>query len=171
MSVALTGSTAVAGTTYYGFIDLSDTVNWPHDTTGRLDFSYLSLLIDKASAARGTVSLGIITRIGGTNADVSYIASASFTQNDTASVEVIANFSPSQLKCAIAADKLSLVKTNNVALNVAAINTATPLAFGAGGATFTPAVGDAIVRIVTTTGGDLLWGFAAFYHSHPGVGA
>lgn len=39
------------------------------------------------------------------------------------------------------------------------------------GATFIPAVGDAVVRILTTTGGDLTWGFAAFYHAHPELGA
>lgn len=169
--VQLVGTQDTAATNYYGFIDLSDTTNWPHDSAGRLDFSYLSLLIDKAAAARGSVSLGIITRIDGTNSDITWIASASFTQNDTASVEIIANFAPSQLKTDIVAGKLARVKTNNISLALTAINTGTPIAFGTGGATFVPAVGDAIIRISTTTGGNLVWGFSSFYHSHPSLGA
>jgi len=167
--VSLSGTNNSAGTFYYGFIDLSDTVNWPHDTVGRLDFSYVSLLIDKASSARGTVSLGIITRIDGTNADISYIATSSFLQNDTGSVEIIANFSPSQLKCEVVAGKLSKVKTSNVETNVAAVHLGQPLSFGS--SSFTPQLGDAVVRVVSTTGGNLAWGMSAFYHSHPGIGA
>lgn len=168
---ALGGTQNIAATNYYGFIDLSDTVNWPHNSTGRIDFSYMAALIDKAASARGTISVGIITRVDGTDADVTFIASSSFLQNDTASVEIIANFAPSQLKCDVVSDKLAHVKTNNIVTNIAAINTATPLAFGPGGTTFTPAVGDAVIRITTTTGGDLTWGFSAFYHTHPQIGS
>lgn len=164
---SLGGTQNTATTSYWGFIDLSDTVNWPHDDTGRIDISYVSLLVDKAATARGTTSLGLITRIDGASADIAYIASASFVQNDSSSIEIIANFAPSQLKCDVVAGTTPHIKTNNIVTGLTAINTSTPLAFGAGGATFTPAVGDLILRVVTTTAGDLTWGVSCFYHSHP----
>lgn len=164
---SLSGTQATATTNYYGAIDLSDTVNWPHDSTGRIDISYLSLLVDKAGNARGSVALGVITRIDGTSADIAYVAAASFLQNDTPSIETIANFSPSQLKCGVVGGQLNKVKTNTVSLGVTEVNTGTPLAFGPSGPTFTPAVGDLVLRIITTTGGDLVWGANIFYHSHP----
>jgi len=170
MRCSLGGSQSIAGTNYYGFIDLSDTVNWPHGSGGRLDFSYVSLFIDKSNAARGSIAIGIITRIDGTSSDITYITLGSFTQNDAPIVNLLANFAPSQLKCEVAEGKLVYVKTNSISLNVAEVNTATPIAFGPGGVTFTPAVGDAIIRIITT-GGDVLWGASVFYHSHPTIGA
>lgn len=169
--ISLVGTQSIATTSYYGFIDLSDTVNWPHTSTGRLDFSYFSLLIDKAAGAKGSISAGIITRINGVNSDVTWIAGYSFLEGDANSVEAIVNFAPSQLKCSVVADKLNQVKTNNISLALTAINTGTPLAFGSGGATFTPAVGDAVVRVITTTGGNLTWNVASFYHSHATIGA
>lgn len=169
--VSLSGSITAATTAFYGFIDLSDNVNWPHDATGRIDISTISIQVDKASAARGTIALGIITRINATNADIAFIAGNSFTQNDTISVDVAHNFSPSQLKCDVVSGKLSHIKASGVLLNVAAVNTATPIPFGPGGATFVPAVGDAVIRLATTTAGDVAWSMSAFYHDHPGMGA
>ncbi len=168
---SLSGTQDVIATNYYGFIDLSDTVNWPHIGTSRLDFTSFSLNVDKATSAKGSVAIGIITRIDGTDADVVYILGIGFTQNGSENIFVIQNFSPSQIKTNVTGGKLAQVKTNTVQLNIAAINTGTPLAFGPGGATFIPAVGDAILTIITTTGGTLSWGLATDYHAHPVTGA
>lgn len=168
---ALSGVQNTATTSYYGFIDLSDTINWPHDNTDRIDFSYIAVAIDKATSARGSLSIGIITRVNATDADITYIAGATFEQNDNPSFLAIANFSPSQMKCQVVGGALAHVKTNTISLNVTAINTGVPLLFGPGGAGFIPAVGDAVIRIITSTGGALTWGINVFYHTHPSIGA
>lgn len=45
---ALVGSQSGIVTNYFGLVDLSDTVNWPHDSTGRLDISFVRLSVDKS---------------------------------------------------------------------------------------------------------------------------
>lgn len=160
----LSGSQASTGTTYHGLVDLSDTVNWPHDETGRLDFTLLRVSIDKANAARGAISLGIITRINATNADIVYIDGVGFLENDASFLQFMNNISPMQLKTNIDGSfNLSRVKTTTKEVNVTAVNTGITLPpFN-----FTPAVGDCIARVVTTTGGTLNYGIGICYHSHP----
>lgn len=157
------GSQDTATTTYLGAIDLSDTVNFPHDHTGRLDFSLFRISMDKAINARGTISIGIITRINGTNADITYLDGIGFLQNDSPSVQFINNLAPMQNKASMTGGVLDKVKTNTIELNVAAVNTGVTLEpFD-----FTPAVGDCVVKITTTTGGTLNYGIGLGYHSHP----
>lgn len=162
---AIVGSQTTATTTYYGLVDLSDTTNFPHTDTGRLDISFIRLSIDKAKTALGSLSFGIITRINGTNADIVYFANGSFTENDTPTIEINANISPHQVKGEIVNQRLSRFKTNAVALNVTAINTGVTLT--GPGTNFVPAVGDLIIRVVTTTGGNMSFVAAVNYHSHP----
>lgn len=162
---AITGVQNTATTTWYGLIDLSDTVNFPHETTGRLDFSFVRLSVDKAGAARGSISFCIVTRIDGTNADLVCFANGNFTQNDTGAIEVNANLAPHQVKTNVENQRLARFKTNAVLLNQTAINTGVTLT--GPGTNFTPAVGDCIVRVVTTTGGDLAFVAAVNYHAHP----
>jgi len=162
----MAGGVTVIGTYWYGIIDLSDTTNWPHDNTNRIDISVLYLNIDKAGAARGTVGLGVITRIDGTSADIEFIAGHSFIQNASDSIDFAVNIAPTQLKCNVVGGTLARIKTGVKALAVTAINTGTTLSFGTGGPTFTPAVGDIVFRLITTTNGDVNFFSELAYHSH-----
>lgn len=151
------------GTIWRGLIDLSDTTNWPHDETGRIDISTLGFGIDKAGNARGSLSLGVITRVDATDADVAIVLTTSFTENDTNSIFQAFNFSPSQIKCSVDGGKLTRILTNEVATNVTAINTSGgDLSFNS--LTFTPAVGDIVLRLISTAAGDLTFGVLAGYH-------
>ena len=163
----MAGTVSLANTYWYGFIDLSDTINWPHDHTGRIDISVLYLNIDKAIAARGNVALGVVTRIDGTSGDVEFVGGHSFIQNDAPSIDISVNISPSQLKCGVIGGTLTNIKTGVKALTVTALNTGTPISFGTGGPTFIPAVGDIVMRLITTTAGDVTFFSELAYHSHP----
>lgn len=167
----LGGTQSGVETNYYGFIDLSDTTNWPHKSTGFIGFNYLALVIDKASNSTGTIDLQLITRIDGTSADLTTIVSAPFIYNASEAVQILANFSPAVIKCEVVSGQTPFIKTNNKQTNVTAVNTATPVAFGPGGATFTPAVGDLLCRINTTGQGALTWGFSAIYRGFSPTGA
>lgn len=162
----IAGAVTTANTYWYGFVDLSDTTNWPHTSTGRIDISVLYLNIDKAGSARGTVALGVITRIDGTSADVSFVGGHSFIQNDSPSINESINIAPSQIKCGVVGGNLNRIKTGVKALAVTALNTGTSIPFGTGGPTFIPAVGDIVMRLVTTSAGDVAFFAEIAYHSH-----
>lgn len=161
--VSLTGSQATATTRYYGLIDLSDTVGFPHDNTNGIDISFIRFYTDKAPAARGTVSLGVITAITGVSSTIAYIGNLSFLENDGSSIDIALLFSPSQIKARVVGGELTHIKTPNSETGVTAVNSSSPMPFGY---TFTPAVGDLVMRINTTTGGTLNWGIGVVYHSH-----
>lgn len=162
----MAGAVSTANTYWYGFIDLSDTTNWHHTGTGRIDISVLYLNVDKASAARGSAALGVITRIDETSADVEFIAGHSFIQNASDSIDFAVNIAPTQLKCGVVGGTLNRIKTGVKATGVTAINTGTTLPFGTGGPTFTPAVGDIVFRLITTTAGDVTFFAELAYHAH-----
>ena len=162
---ALVGSQNTATTTWNGLVDLSDTVNFPHDHTGRLDMSFIRLSSDKAKTARGSVSFCIVTRIDGVSADLVCFANGSFLENDTPTIEINVNLAPIQVKTDITNQRLARFKTNAVLLGVTAVNTGVTLP--GPGTNFTPDVGDLLVRIITTTGGSLNYVAAVNYHSHP----
>lgn len=162
--VNLSGSQTTAATRYYGLIDLSDTTNWPHTETGAIHLSFIRFATDKANAARGSVALGVIVRIDGTSADISYVGNLSFIEADNNSVTESVNLAPTQLKCNVVGGRLAFFKASVTETNVTAVNTANPMPFGY---TFTPAVGDLVMRIQTTTGGNLNWVVGLAYHAHP----
>lgn len=161
VAVSLAGSQAVADTRFYGLIDISDTVNWPHNKEGFVHVSFIRLTTDKAPSARGTIAIGIITRIDATNADVSYVSNLSFLENDSVSSSVVANLSPSQLKLNVENGTLKYTKAG-VSETTALLQSDTPLSYAF---TFTPAVGDIVMKIVTTTGGALNWTAGLLYHT------
>ena len=163
---ALLDRTGINATVYGILVDLSDTTNFPHDNTGRIDISLLKLAIDPASNSVGSVDIGVITRIDGTDADIDFGFSAPFGQGGSARILSINNFSPSQLKLGVSGGVWQYGITDVSAANVAAVNTGVTLDSPRGAGTVIPAVGDVIVRYLHTSGGS--WDALAetFYHSH-----
>lgn len=158
------GTITVAGTTWKVFIDL-DGGGWPHDPEGfAIHFSILSLAIDKSSNAKGSVALGVITRIDGTSADVTLFFGKSFANNasDT-ELNLFRNYSPSQLKTDVEAGEMTKWKTTAKLTNITAINTGITLDSADG--PITPAVGDIVARYVLDSGTNMSAALQAFYHS------
>lgn len=164
--VLMDGGRTTAGTTWYGLIDISDTVNWPHAVEGPVHVSVIYLNLDKAGSARGTLKAGVIKRIDGTNADVDFFSGISFIENDSASVNEFANIAPTQLKTNLVGGGLRDFKTSLQDINVTAINTGATLPFGTAGVTFTPAVGDIVIKLLTTTAGNVNFVAGFAYHTH-----
>lgn len=163
VGILLTDTQTTAQTYYYGLIDKSDTTNWPHGSTGRIDLSIIQLSMDKQSNGTGQISIGVITRVDGTDADIEYVDHLSFEQNDTISVSRNLNFAPTQLKCSVVGGTLNRIKSTVTESNVSSINTAGgDLSFN--GETFTPAVGDIIARFIKTGAGSVSFTLNIFYH-------
>lgn len=134
--------------------DLSDTTNWPHEDTGRIDVSTIGSLIHipSVAGAEGTVRLGVITRIDGTDADIAWCACMLYSKSSAADLIRDFNFAPSQLKLGVdGSGNLTHIVSAVRSLNVAAVNTGTPLP-NALGTTTIPAVGDAVILLEVTAG-------------------
>lgn len=163
VSVLLSTTVSTAQTYWYGLVDLSDTTNWPHDISTNIHISDIYFHVDKVATAFGEFSIGVITRVDGTDADVSFVYVSSFTQNDTLSSVEIINLSPSQIKLNVESGAMSKFKTTKVDLAVSAINTGGgDLSFGSD--TFTPAVGDLVAKLVKTGQGDMTITASVTYH-------
>ena len=126
-------------------MDLSDTVNFPHQRVGRIDVSGLSTQIDREASATGAVLVGVITRIDGTDADISYFENVSFRKSDARNILRDQRFSPTQIKCEVSGGEATRFLTDIEEANVAAVNTGVTLD-GPGGKNFIPAVGDIVVK-------------------------
>lgn len=142
----------VSATSWALLIDLSDTANFPHDSTGRIDVSNIFMQVDRDNTSTGRVQLGVITRVNGTNADVSFFFSIMFNKNNQGYIERDNNFPPSQIKLGVINGTTPYYVTNSTESNVSAINTGTALDSPRGTSTVTPAVGDIVVKFVRGAG-------------------
>ena len=74
----------ISATSWAVLIDLSDTVNWPHEPGNGIDISYMSLQVDKPANALGRFQVGVVTRVNATNGDVSVFRGIIFDKDDGA---------------------------------------------------------------------------------------
>ncbi len=159
---AAVSSGDISATAYAGFIDLSNTTGMPHTRDGRIDLCAVYISIDRNSTAAGAVQLGVITRIDGTDCDIEYVQGVSFEKSDERTIVRDRLFSPNQLKCGVVSGALNKVASQFTETGVTAINTGGTLT-DAHGNTFTPAVGDLIVKY-TRSAGTYSAAVSCFYH-------
>lgn len=138
-------------TSYALLLDRSDTVNYPHtDPNGRLMISYVSLQVDRTNTSLGRMSIGVITRIDGTSADITLIRGLSFSKSGTDFIERAENFAPGLVNCEVVNGTTPGIVSGTKTLNEVLVNTSTPLS-GPGGSA-TPAVGDIVITFGHTSG-------------------
>jgi hypothetical protein len=159
---AAVSSGDISATAYAGFIDLSNTTGMPHTRDGRIDLCAVYINVDRNSTAAGQVQLGVITRIDGTDCDIEYVQGVGFEKSDQRTITRDRLFSPNQLKCGVVGGALNRVASQFTETNVTAINTGGTLT-DAHGNTFTPAVGDLIVKF-SRTAGTYSAAVSCFYH-------
>jgi hypothetical protein len=63
----------VTGLTAAMVIDLSDTVNWPHDETGHIDLEFLNISINPNTSYEGDIKVGFLSNVDATNGDLNII--------------------------------------------------------------------------------------------------
>lgn len=155
---------------YIMMVDLSDTVNWPHEYTGRVDVSSTEaqINISSVSGATGTLRLGVVTRIDGTDADIIWVDCAIFNKNGATDIERSFNYSPSQLKLGVSGGKLVKSVSNAWSYNVAEINSVTPLDTANDALTAIPAVGD-LILFLEVSAGTVSFIYDIMYHTEDSV--
>jgi hypothetical protein len=155
------------GDTDFVLIDKDDTVNFPHDDTGRIDISTINLHLAQTSGnPDGEFIMGVITRIDAVDADISWAFVVDFNLPNNDDLREDFNFAPSQLKFEVDSGNTTRIITNYTSLNDTAFNTATPMPSPRGAATVTPAVGDIVCRL-TNGAGDLRLFVGIMYHGEP----
>lgn len=158
----------IAATSWAVLIDLSDTVNWPHEPGNGIDISYMSLQVDKPTNALGRFQIGVVTRVSATNGDVSVFRGIIFDKDDGAGrIDRTENFAPSQIRCEVIGGLTPSLLTSSRLLNDAGIQSDVALDSPIGAATVIPAVGDIVIRFLHTSGGAWNAAVSALYHANP----
>ena len=147
---------AVATTTYYMAIDVSNTTDF-HHTAGTA--IHLSRSIGKAlktnAGSQWRAQLMVVLRIDGTDADLAILAQTSVNLEDTSTLSVpeqVVDLWPSLANLEVSAGVFTSFLTNAIELNVAAVNTGSAFEDAAGN-TPAPAVGDLLIRAQLNSGG------------------
>lgn len=143
-------------------VDLSDTTSYPHNSTGRIDFSAIYLQVDRDSTATGRIRVGVITAINGTDATVVYFNGIAFEKSDDRHIQRDRNYAPSQLKTSVVGGVADRIAIPPIA-GITAINTGVTLNDIYGNAK-TPAVGD-IIFTYERVAGTFNATVSGFYHS------
>ena len=154
----------VTTTAWAVLVDLSDTTNFPHAGTSQINLSSLRVIVDKTSDSQGAVSVGVITRVDGTNADVTFFASLRFFNSTETLLQRLDNWSPSQFRCGVSTGDLTQAISNIKDFSVASVNTGTLLDSPRAPSTVLPAVGDIVVKYTYTGGGGYNADVEATYH-------
>lgn len=160
--------TGIDATKYIILID-KDNTSFPHLLQGqgqnRIDIGSMYIALDAAVNTNGILSIGVINRIDGTNADMWYMLGIPFLATTTQFVLSLRG-TPSQVKLDLSGTQLLHGVTNNSESDIAAVNTATLLDSPLGASTVIPAVGDVICKLEHVSGGAYNIGMFAFYHGH-----
>jgi len=159
-------ATGVAADTYYLMIDLDNSGGaWPHQHFVSVDVDHITASVNFASGtATAGLLLGVITRVDGTDADVSYLWSINpGVQSANDGIVTTCNFQPSSVTFKTdGAGNVVGALTSIKESAVAAINTGTTLN-GPGGA-ITPAVGDVILK-ADYNADTFDWAMTVVYHA------
>jgi hypothetical protein len=159
----------VSATKYYIHVDL-DGDDFPHviqgQSTNRLDITSLYIALDLAANSKGALQFGVITRVDGTNADISYFFDAPFISGAAEGTLLYSlRGVPSQVKSDLM-DGVPQHWISNIAeSDVVAVNTGVALDSPKGAGTVTPGVGDLIVK-AEVGAGSYAFTLGAFYHGH-----
>jgi hypothetical protein len=126
---------------YIMMIDLS-----AQDYTNHIHLSSISCYLSFASnTAKATIRIGVITRVDGTSADISYLINIlGGTQSSNDSVNIFQIYTPSAVNFRVVGGVLADAITNVVETNIISINTGVTMITPNG--TATPAVGDIICK-------------------------
>jgi len=113
------------------------------------------------------VVLAVVLRVDGTDADLAYLELSSMHTENSALFQVALDYkaAPDPLDLTVAAGSLTRIAVKNVQLNVAAVNTATPLEDVSAAGTVAPAAGDILIFSdnLNSGSGTADWHFTANY--------
>lgn len=167
---AVYSESGIAATKYIVLVD-RDNALWPHirqaQKSARIDITSIYYSVEVSVNASISLLYGVITRIDGTNADITYFTAIPMLSGAAQEDRIISlRGVPSQVKLDTGGSGVLLHGITNVSeSNVAGVNTATALDSPAGAGTVYPTVGDVILKFLRTAGSANFSTFV-FYHGH-----
>ena len=155
---------STTGTEWSCVVDLSDVDGYGHAESGYLAITHVVVTIDKSTNARGSVALGVITRINGTDADVTLFAGVPFSNSDAQRLALDRNYAPSQIKTLVSNGTTPYINTTGKLTGVEELNTGILLDSKDGTEQVTPAVGDLVARYDLSAGTTATGAVQVLYH-------
>ena len=176
---AVLGAEAVAASTAYVLVDLSDTTNYPHAGTQELHLLGLDVHTEKASTGIYDIWVGVITEVDATNGTADWIEVFHLEANGN-TVDATDRFAQvvdytlgggnhEGINCEVVSGALTRIVTNQQQAGHTNWQTDTGLASPVGaaaGATGKPGPGDLVVWVEeVTNGGTIDFSITAIYES------
>lgn len=143
----------VGSTQWAVVVDLSDTTNFPHKYTGRIDISQIGMQVDRESSAVGRFQMGVVTRVDATSGDVTFFRSIMFEKGNETNFVRLETLAPLEIQTGVVGGKTQEIVSSGFVVNDTGLQTDVPLKSPLGDATVAPGVGDIVVRAVYTSGG------------------
>ena len=177
--VASFGAEAVAATTAYVCIDLSDTTNYPHAFTNELHLLGMILSVNTASDGIFDFWFGVVTEVDASNGsvdffDVIHCEARDNATDDTGSIQLmrdytLGGFNPDGVNLLIESEASTMLVCGQTHSGNAAWQTDTGLASPAGAAagdTGKPGAGDLVLYLEEATdSGTIDFSATFFYHA------
>lgn len=156
---------AIAASTGYVLVDLSDTTNYPHEVTGHIEVLGFSLSAEKAGDGVYDFWFGVITEVDASNGSADWFKLVHFQTNlnftdSTDRLDVEADFTlggsnPNGINCLVVAEALPHMITNVTQNGNSTWQNDTGLGSPAGaaaGATGKPGAGDIVLWVEEVSG-------------------
>lgn len=148
----------IALATDFMLVDLSDTTNWPHTTTGHIDIAYIIINVSPSTAFAGDLEIGFLSAVDATNGDFHGIAEWHLDQKVDQFTDTI-NFGAFELSCELAH------WFGPTTANDTAFQTDVNLQGPDGATSYPSGAGDLVVR-VSRTAGNMSAGITIGYRTH-----
>jgi hypothetical protein len=144
---------AVSAPKWVLMVDLSDVVNWPHKQSDWVEVGLITMSVDRSANAVGAVEIGVVTRIDGTNADVTLVFAVLFDHAADRSIVRDVSFFPARIKFKVEENgSTPFMLGGSRLLNETGLQTDVPIA-SPRGVDVAPGVGDIVVRFDHKSGG------------------
>lgn len=152
----------LAVSTDFILIDISDTVNYPHENTDSIHLAWLLVGVDASATANYDISIGFLENVDGTNGDYHEVFRTSGSKNVGQNKFDLLRTAPDGPWCKSSKTVSSLINTD-----VAAFNTGTNLkTTRSPGSIATPSGDRDLILRVTMTAGSIMLNVSGNYHSH-----
>jgi hypothetical protein len=153
---------ALAASTNFTLIDISDTTNYPHVNTGSVHLEWLKIAVDATAAANYEVELGFLENVDATNSDIYIFNHIIGTRTAGQVKEIFQNFYPNGGR--LTSSKLV---THDIRLNNATFQTDVNQKTTLDPSTADTPSGDGdLIVIVDINAGEVDLSIDCGYHSH-----
>jgi len=150
---------SATATTAFMLIDLSDTTNWPHSSTGHIDIAYWMFNVNPTSTFVGDIDIGFLSAVDGDNGDFNGVFEIHMDKKQDSITEMM-NFGAFEMSLELA-HWFGPTIANSTLFQTSGANIVGP-----DGSTSHPSGAGDLAMIVTATTSDVAVGLTIGYRTH-----